>query len=64
MNNEISRLKAKFDNLVEQREEARKRIDPDIGGSDNDYLRLEQEVFKAYGELMDARYEAGEGMLD
>ena len=60
----VKQLKQRFDTLVEQREQARQRIDPDIENSDADYLRLEQQVNAAYRELMDARYATGYGQAD
>ena len=60
----IKRLKAKFDKLVVQREAARQRIDPDVEDSADEYHRLEQEVKEAYRALLDARYDAGQGVLD
>jgi len=60
----VEELKAKFDKLVEQREAARQRIDPDVDNSADEYHRLEQEVNDAYRALMDARYDAGQGTLD
>ena len=60
----IAQLKTRFDGLVKEREAARKRISPDVEGSSDEYRRLQQKVNEAYRELMDARHNAGEGMLD
>ena len=55
----IRNLKQRFDELVEEREAARKAIDVNAEDGDQEYLRLERAVNEAYKELMDARYEAG-----
>jgi len=57
----LEELKKRFDDAVEAREQARKNLTEE---SEGNYLKLKQAVNDAYRELMNARYEAGQGMLD